>query len=92
MKRRLLVCVFCLMLLLTGCDEQDIVDVGDSMIEIDGEEGLFYRIDTGVVYIIMTQTKYPNSKSARGYGYMAPYISKNGKFCIYNDNEIQEIQ
>ena len=97
MKTKLFLCVLLSMMLLVGCDDdKDIdinkyTDVGTSMIKIDNETGLYYRYDTRVVYIIMTQYEGAGTCSTES-GYMSPYVSKNGKYCIYDDGEIKEIE
>ena len=53
---------------------------------IDGSKTMVYNSDTKVVYYM-----FSTGKSYRGYGYMAPYISENGNFCRYINDEIVEI-
>lgn len=97
MKTKLFLCVLLSMMLLVGCDDdKDIdinkyTDIGTSMIKIDNETSLYYRYDTRVVYIIMTQCN-GSGQYATQAGYMSPYVSKNGKYCIYDDGEIKEIE
>lgn len=81
--------------MLSGChgtvsiDEEPIKCPG--MTNIEGMTNLYYMNDTCVVYIIMYgYTGAGNSRA--GHGYMSPYISKNGKFCIYEDEELKEIE
>ena len=61
------------------------------MTNIEGMTNLYYMNDTCVVYIIMYGDD-SSGKSRAGYGYMSPYLSKNGKFCIYEDEELKEVE
>lgn len=95
MKKKLVLIILALCLFTTGCGEKassKIVNMGDSMVQIEDEDCLFYRKDTKVVYIVMAQQNNPGCSQGTGYGYMAPYISENGCFCIYSDGEIKEIK
>lgn len=78
--------------LLTGCEEPykkggawlDYSQLGSfKNIEAD----LFYDSQTGIVYVIMTDA----TGGYRGFGFMSPYISENGKFCRYNGEKIVEV-
>lgn len=53
---------------------------------IEDEEGLVYNKDTRVVYYM-----FSTGQGYAGYGYLAPYISENGRFCKYINDEIVEI-
>ena len=57
---------------------------------IDGKDYLVYNLDTRVVYY-MFSTRESAGYSGYGYSYFAPYISKNGNFCKYDDGQIIEI-
>ena len=82
---------------LSGCDYSSgfydrsniFTAVPDTMKVIDGEDSLVYHRDTKVVYIMITLRREYNYDSA---GYFAPYISENGNYCRYIDNQIVEIK
>ena len=57
---------------------------------IEGKEYLAYSLDTSVVYY-MFSTGRAVGNAGYGYTYFAPYISENGNFCRYINNEIMEI-
>ena len=57
---------------------------------IEGKEYLAYSLDTRVVYY-MFSTSSDSGYVGHGYSYFAPYISENGNFCRYLDEEIVEI-
>lgn len=80
-------------MVLSGCDESEFSELENypCMTKISDSDNLYYRNDTYVVYIIIRE-EYGVGKCATGYGYMSPYISKNGRYCIYNDGKIQEIK
>ena len=48
---------------------------------------LAYDKDTKIIYYFM----WEKGVAYIGYGYLAPYISSNGKYCIYN-NGIEEVK
>ena len=48
---------------------------------------LIYDKETRIIYY-----KYEDGEGKRGYGYMTPYCSSNGKLCKYIDNKIIEIK
>ena len=94
MKKRtiiLLVVMVLLVSLLTSCGTYDSTDqAAKEMLnfeEIEGENALAYNLDTKVVYYMFTMAQ------AEGYTYtyFAPYISENGNFCQYINDEIVEI-
>lgn len=57
---------------------------------IDGKDYLAYSLDTHVVYY-MFSTSESAGYAGYGYAYFAPYISENGNFCRYINDEIVEI-
>ena len=57
---------------------------------IEGKEYLAYSIDTRVVYY-MFSTSSDLGNTGYGYAYFAPYISENGNFCRYINDEVVEI-
>lgn len=57
---------------------------------IDGKDYLVYNLDTRVVYY-MFSTAQAAGQAGYGYAYFAPYISENGKFCRYINEQIVEI-
>lgn len=57
---------------------------------IEEKEYLAYSIDTRVVYY-MFSTSSAAGYAGYGYTYFAPYISENGNFCRYINDEIVEI-
>ena len=85
MKNKFLVVILGLALCvgMVGCtytraDFKD-YDKHSKLIEIEGENDLYYYSKTHIIYVIF------NERNGRaGYGYMAPYYSENGKLCIYD--------
>lgn len=57
---------------------------------VEGKEYLAYDTDTRVVYY-MFSTYEAAGYDGYGYSYFAPYISENGRFCQYINDEIVEI-
>lgn len=57
---------------------------------IGGRDYLVYDLDTRVVYYMFT-TKAASGYNGYGYSYFTQYISKNGKYCRYVNDEIVEI-
>lgn len=53
----------------------------------DGRDCLYYAPDTKAVYYL-----FNDYDGNQGFGYLAPYISENGKFCKWDDGKIIEIQ
>lgn len=76
--------------MLTGCEYNFSGNAGydsiGSLLSCETDDTLFYDKSTRIVYYIMG-----NSSRYRGYGYMSPYLSKNGCFCRYIDGEIVEV-
>lgn len=99
MKKRTILMIVCAILMssaLTACDIDNskyyTEPVNEAALEmsnfktVDGKDYLVYDDDTRVVYyMIRTYRGYT------GYGYLAPYISENGNYCRYVDDEIVEI-
>lgn len=52
--------------------------------------GLVFDTQTKVVYYMLTEG-HSFSGPTNYSGYMAPYISENGKYCRFIDNQIVEI-
>ena len=100
MKRRtiiLLIVAAIMCCMLTACETGPSSNSVDSSAissasfkAIDGKETLVYSTETRVVYYMFSTSE---SKGYKGYGYsyFAPYISENGKFCRYINDEIVEI-
>lgn len=77
------------MLAACGADKQS-VDVNNDNTTLKNINGLLsYDINTKIVYYY-----FKDGEGYRGYGYMSPYLSADGKFCKYNLNEgkIEEIK
>ena len=77
--------------MLTGCENEHSGYTGygsfGSLLPCKTEDTLFYDRSTKIVYyVMMDYTGY------KGYGFMSPYISKNGRFCRYIDDEIVEVE
>lgn len=89
MKKKLLVFILGLILCfgITGCtyDGMKHYDETSKLIAIEGEKDLYYYSTTHIIYIVFSEMF--NSK---GYGYMSPYYSENGKLCVY-DSEAKKI-
>lgn len=68
---------------LTGCTntQEGLKDynIHSHLISIDGENDLYYYSTTHIIYIVFNE-----GSNYRGYGYMAPYYSENGKLCVYD--------
>lgn len=98
MKKRafiLLVVVALLMCSLTACrtssnSSDDAAAEMSNFKVIEGKEYLAYSVDTRVVYY-MFSTSSVAGNAGYGYTYFAPYISENGNFCRYINDEIVEI-
>ena len=98
MKKRafiLLVVVALLMCSLTACrtvsnPSDDAAAEMSNFKVIEGKEYLAYSVDTRVVYY-MFSTSAEAGSVGYGYTYFAPYISENGNFCRYINDEIVEI-
>lgn len=92
----LLVLVALLTCTLTACGSTSAADVDNAALEmgnfktIDINESLVYNLDTRVVYYMFGTCKIVGNAGS-GYSYFAPYISENGKFCRYINDEIVEI-
>lgn len=56
------------------------------LISIENENDLYYYSTTHIVYIIF------NERDEKGYGYMSPYYSENGRLCTYDTNTKQIIE
>ena len=99
MKKRTIILLVVLAILaiclLTGCatesNEPDTAAFNMSNFRtIEGKEYLSYSIDTRVVYYMFSTSSY-SGYNGFGYSYFAPYISENGNFCRYINDEIVEI-
>ena len=68
---------------LTGCTSTDSgskdYDIHSHLIAIEGENDLYYYSTTHIVYVVFNEIA-----GCRGYGYMAPYYSENGRLCMYD--------
>ena len=85
MKKRIILLVVVVALLvmsLTACGSTAMANFEP----VEGKEYLAYNIDTRVVYYMFSTFEGYN-----GYSYFAPYISENGRFCRYINDEIVEI-
>lgn len=85
-----IVVMLLLTLMLTGCEylpsgNTEYDSIG-SLLPCETDPTLFYDRSTRIVYYILGE-----SSGYQGYGYMSPYISKNGCFCRYIDGEIVEV-
>lgn len=92
MKKIIIILGIIMCFSLTGCintanTEEGLKDynIHSHLISIDGENDLYYYSTTHIVYIVFNE-----GRNYRGYGYMAPYYSENGKLCIY-DAKAKEI-
>ena len=101
MKKRTIILLVVMVLLvstLTACETAE--DVNESVSEtaaemsnfkmIDGKDCLAYSLDTRIVYYMFT-ISVESGYGGYGYAYFAPYISENGNFCRYINDEIVEI-
>ena len=57
------------------------------LVSIEGENDLYYYATTHIVYIVFNERA-----GNRGYGYMSPYYSENGKLCTYDTNTKQIVE
>lgn len=101
MKKRTLILLTIASLLtcsLTACGERNIdsnpVDKAglemSNFKTIDSKDYLVYDIDTRVVYYMFSTAEW-SADRGYGYSYFAPYVSKNGRFCRFVNDEIVEI-
>jgi hypothetical protein len=76
-----------------GVDEETSNYSDSCFVEIKGTdyENLYYYKDTRVIYIMYANDTL-DGFSSYGEGYMAPYISENGKYCRYINDVITEIE
>lgn len=58
--------------------------------KVGDDTGLVFDSETKVVYYMLQEAHAYTGKCTYS-GYMAPYISENGKFCRFIDNKIVEI-
>ena len=61
-------------------------EINECFEQISECEYLVYDKETFVIYYRQTERI-----GCKGFGYLAPYYSKNGKLCQYIDNKIVEI-
>ncbi len=97
MKKRtiaLLMMVVLMLTLLAGCgpttklEENEALSNSTHFRQIEERDDLWYDRDTKIIFYIITTERMD---VCQGYGYMAPYISENGKYCKYINDEIVEI-
>lgn len=87
MKRKFLIIILGLILCFgsVGCNFDNTkegskdYDIHSKLISIEGENDLYYYSATHIVYIVFNEWT-----GDRGYGYMSPYYSQNGKLCKYD--------
>ncbi len=70
-----------------GCNTKN-YDLHSKLIQIEGENDLYYYSNTHIVYILFNE----DEGVYFGYGYMSPYYSKNGKLCTYDVEKKQIIE
>lgn len=91
MKKIIIILGILMCFSLTGCTSTNSgskdYDIHSHLISIEGENDLYYYSTTHVVYIVFNE--YHGYK---GYGYMAPYYSENGKLCVYDDQKKEIIE
>lgn len=78
----ILVCIF-----LCIADTKESETRNEWCSSIENYDYLIYDKETRIIYY-----KYEDGEGRRGYGYMTPYYSSNGKLCKYIDNKIIEIK
>ena len=94
MKKRivvLLVLAAMIFVLFAGCGVKNSDSVMQDLTKfkvIEGRECLQYDPDTRVIYYLFSTCV---SGGYHSYSYMAPYISENGRYCRYVNDEIVEI-
>ena len=92
MKKKIIAIVLGLTLCLgmTGCGATEgskNYDNNSKLVSIEGENALYYYDTTHIVYIVFNECAVN-----RGYGYMSPYYSENGKLCTYDTNTKQIVE
>lgn len=91
MKKIIIILGILMCFSLTGCTTtysgEKEYDVHSHLILIEGENDLYYYSTTHVVYIVFNEYR-----GYKGYGYMAPYYSENGKLCVYDDQKKEIIE
>ena len=92
MKKKIIAIVLGLTLCLgmTGCGATEgskNYDNNSKLVSIEGENDLYYYDTTHIVYIVFNECAVN-----RGYGYMSPCHSENGKLCTYDTNTKQIVE
>ena len=91
MKKIIIILGILMCFSLTGCTStvsgSKDYDIHSHLIAIEGENDLYYYSTTHVVYIVFNERA-----GYKGYGYMAPYYSENGKLCVYDDQKKEIIE
>ena len=91
MKKKILAVALVLTLCfgMTGCTGEGSknYDNHSKLISIEGENDLYYYATTHIVYIVFNECAVN-----RGYGYMSPYYSENGKLCTYDTDTKQIVE
>lgn len=89
MKKLVCIILIAICLCLSGCGREFKGKASQAeFIQCPGYDVLYYESSTKVIYYIFSDS----DGTYLGYGYMAPYISTNGYFCKWDDNQIIEIK
>lgn len=92
MKRKVLILALVVAVFLSGCGRANRIDnqlannTNFGVIKNEETKCLVYDKNTQIVYYMIK-----DGSGYKGYGYMSPYYSSDGKLCKYIDGEIQEI-
>lgn len=98
MKRYASLLVIALIAILcTGCNpltlnlsEPD--ETPERFVVIEGQDSLYYDIETKIVYVIFSNSKYVGNNCGVESGYMSAYIAPNGLPYKYDDGTLVEIE
>lgn len=98
MKKRFIVLVLLVLCMsfMSGCGESDVSPDTQTIIRecnlpmapVPGYDNLAYDLQTGNVFYLFT---YAPSAYNRSYGFMSPYLGKNGRTCQYIDGVLTEV-
>jgi hypothetical protein len=78
-----MIIVICMLFCFSGCvvsgSKNYSKNTNNRLLEVPGQQDLYYDVNTKVVYIIFSEFDGP-----AGYGYMSPYYADNGFPYVYN--------
>lgn len=97
MKKRtiiLLILAALLLVSITACDTRRAEDVAvvqtTNFRPVEGRDDLKYDVETRFIFYLFNTNANSGGYQGYGYGYMAPYLSENGRYCKYINDQIIE--